>query len=84
MANYEIKISASEIQDAIQQALSSPVNVDGYMTLVELREETGIGVDRLRRAMQGLKNSGNLKCVRVSREAIDGTLRQVPAYGVVE
>lgn len=54
------------------------------MTIAQLREETSLGVHKIRGIIGQMQAQGRVRVVYIWREGIDGHSHQVPVYKLVE
>lgn len=77
-----VSITEAELLEAL--AHSQKPGAEGARTVQEMAAETGIPEPRIRRALQALHREGRLTAYYVSRLAIDGHARRVPAYSITK
>lgn len=75
-----MKITESEILDALRTAAATGTNIEGASTSRELRRALGWGEKRMRDHLHNLKDRGQVTVVRVTREGLDGKPQLVTAY----
>lgn len=74
-----IRVTEADLLAALETASDAP---EDARTVLEIREATGIGEKRLRRAMTALRDEGRLMLHKVVRRALDGKAIMVPAYTI--
>lgn len=77
-------MSVEEWQSAIEDALSKCCETGGGMTMREIAELTGRGMHGVKEGMRKLFAAGRLRCRKELRPSIDGVMRNVPVYSIIE
>lgn len=77
-----IVISESEILEALAKAGSGSGPEDAR-TIRELEAATGIGHQRIRKALRIYQQKGRLVVHKAYRAALDGAFRHVPTYTIL-
>jgi DNA-binding transcriptional regulator PaaX len=72
-------ITTDEILDALVTASTAP---EDARTMAEIKQETGIGEKRLRRALVSIRDEGRLQVHHVVRRDLSGKPQKVPAYTI--
>lgn len=69
--------------DLLGRSADSSDNIGAeWQSVSDLAAQTGAHVDDIRQRLNHYKREGRLEMRRVTREAIDGTMRQIPVYRV--
>jgi hypothetical protein len=77
-----MEFTERELIDALEQARLDEANADGALTMNELREQTGRGVEALRRELWSQMHAGRLDVIRIKRQRIDGVWTGTTAYRI--
>lgn len=76
-----MKITQSDIIDALRSALASPSDGEAS-TVNEIRAATGQSEERVRDYLHAMNKQGRLDVLRVRRPTLDGRNTIVPAYRI--
>jgi DNA-binding Lrp family transcriptional regulator len=75
-----VKVSESELLEALKSAVSGHENPDDAHTVVEIAAAMGASRPLTCERLLRLKKAGLIEVVRVERERLDGGRSIVPAY----
>jgi hypothetical protein len=78
-----MKITESEILDALRAASAQIANPDDAFSVLELSRAVGWSRPRVQEHLLELKRTGRIELVRVTREALNGRIIPVTAYRFV-
>ena len=77
-----IALTEEEWKKAVEDSLRPTPDGEGWKTLQEIKEDTGMAVGRLYSAMQKLSKDGRLESKNITRLSINGHQRLIPAYRI--
>ena len=75
-----MKITTSEILEALRNASVKPISPADAFTSADIRQLTAWSTDRVREHLGFLKARGQIEVVMVTRENLNGVTVRVPAY----
>lgn len=76
-----VRVTEADLLDALAAATSGE-GPEGARTVVEIVEETGIHINRVRAALKAMQVAGRLQVHRARRADMSGRVQTVPAYTV--
>ena len=76
-------ITTAEILAEIKAASQRLDAQDGYISIREMKEQTGLAEGRIRQALMAAKSDKRLDVRKVMRETLSGVLQPVPVYRIV-
>lgn len=79
-----IEITVGEILDALKAAEASPADAEGFFTVTDLSQSSGVPDRTLRTWLGRLKKAGLLEVGRVRIEQLSDSTKRVPAYRLKE
>lgn len=74
-------ITQAEILEALAKAASDAP--EGAATVAELAEASGVGVQRVRKALKSIQAQGRLRIDRQPRQTLDGRTVLAAVYSVI-
>lgn len=69
-----------DLEALLSELQQDPTDESGAMTTNEIMEATGRSRHSISALLRKAKAAGRLKAVKVPREAVDGAVRNCPAY----
>lgn len=77
-------MDVNEIVEELSAALLLQDSPEGYYTTEELGEIMGLSISAVRRRLKVLNKAGRLQVVKKSVASMDGVIRPVQAYRIVQ